>query len=48
MGTDVEEVNAYTAPANNKFNSIAVADVNNAITVGENVNSYGWVGRVTA
>lgn len=48
MAYDVEEIGAYTSPVNSKFNSLAVFDVNNAITVGETVNSYAWIGRVTA
>lgn len=48
MGNDVEIIGDFTSPANNKMNSIAPASVNEAITVGEVVNSYGWIGKVAA
>lgn len=48
MGTDVEVIGSYTSPPNNRFNSLAPASVNEAITVGEVVNGYGWIGKVQA
>lgn len=48
MGNDVEVIGDFTSPANNKMNSIATANVNEAVTVGEVVNSYGWIGKVAA
>jgi hypothetical protein len=43
---NIEVVGGYTSPANNGINSLAVADQNEAVTVGEVVNSYAWIGHV--
>lgn len=47
MGANVEIIGGYTSPANNKINSLAPASINEAVTVGEVVNTYGWIGKVT-
>lgn len=47
MGVDVEFVGSYTSPTNVGINSIAPADSNTAITVGQLLASgYGFIGKV--
>lgn len=46
-GVSVQIVGTYTAPANAIINSIAVAGINDAITVGEPETAQGFIGRIT-
>lgn len=46
LGNDVEFIGDFVTPGNNKFNSIAPANVNFAITAGEVHGSYAWLGKI--
>lgn len=46
MGVDVEVIGDFGSPSNSGINSIAPAGINEAITVGEVVNGFGFIGKV--
>jgi len=46
LGNDVEMVGDFVTPGNNKYNSIAPANVNFAITVGELHGTYAFLGKI--
>lgn len=48
LGDDVEIIGSFDFPANNGINSIAPANQNAAVTVGEVAGSFAFIGRVTA
>lgn len=41
-----EIIGSYTSPVNSKINSIGVADINTAITVGEKAGAQAFIGKV--
>lgn len=47
-GTQIEIVASYDSPTQNGINSIAPANENFAMTAGELVGGYGWLGIVSA
>ena len=46
LGNDIEIIGDFTTPSNFKYNSIAPANVNMAITVGEVHETYAFVGMI--
>lgn len=47
MGQDAEVIGIFTDPGNASFNSIAASSPNIAVTVGQIVNSYGFIGKIS-
>jgi hypothetical protein len=48
MGSDIEIIGTFTAPANSVINSIAVSHNNHALVVGEVNAATGYIGKVSA
>jgi len=46
LGYDVEPIGDFVTPGNNKYNSIAPANVNMAVTVGELHGSFAFIGMI--
>ena len=47
LGQDVEIIGGFTTPGNGGYNSIAASSPNVAMVVGNKVNGYGYIGKIS-